>query len=157
MHAFSIWLGHTSASGLIRDTTWIIPGVQTVHILCVALVISAALLLNLRAAGVLATQVPLSSFAVRYAPAFWIALPILLLSGLILIVGEPERDLGTVVFWLKMGLVVAAILVTLAILAPLRRDPGFWDTRGGRRWLAWCGLALWAAIVFCGRWIAYTY
>jgi len=157
MHDFSIWLSHTQASELIRDTAWVIPSVQVVHILCVALVISAALLLNLRAAGVLATQVPLSTVAVRYAPAFWIALPILLLSGLILIVAEPERDLGTVVFWLKMSLVVVAILVTMAIVMPLRRDPGFWDARGTRRLLAVCALAIWAAIVFCGRWIAYSY
>lgn len=155
------WLTQTRASSIVQHTGWIIPATQSVHILAVAVVMSCMVLLNLRMAGVLARDVGAGAFSRRYSLGLWISLPILVLTGATLIVGEPGRDLNTWVFWLKMGLLLGAVVITLGILTPLRRDDGFWDVNLGRRVtvraFAWTGLLLWAAVVFCGRWIAYVY
>src|SRR6267154_1776941 len=57
---FSKWLAATEVSHLIQTTTWIIPTLQIIHILCVAAVFSVAILLT---AGL---QRSLSS-----SPNFW--------------------------------------------------------------------------------------
>jgi len=153
------WLAATGASKAIGDHAWVTPTVQTVHILAIALIMSAILMTNLRALGALGRDEPLSRFSDRYGPWIWAALAVLAASGATLIVGEPRRSLENPVFLLKMGMLAVALTATLAILLPLRRDREFW-LAGGRaavlKGLAGSSLAVWVAIVFAGRWIAYA-
>lgn len=45
---FSEWLSQTQVSQLIQVTSWAIPGLQTVHILALAVLFAAALVVALR-------------------------------------------------------------------------------------------------------------
>jgi hypothetical protein len=71
----------------------------------------------------------------------WWALPVLLATGAIMIIGEPVRSLANPVFQLKMALLLSAIAV---FLLPFKN-----------RIVATLSLSLWIGIVFAGRWIAY--
>jgi hypothetical protein len=157
---FCHWLSETSLSQTIQTVGWVIPAVQTVHILAVAAVVSSALMIDLRLLGLRGTDQPLAILAQRFWPFIWWPLPILLASGAVLIIAEPARDLENPVFLLKMGLLLAATGVTLACQIPLRTDPRFWDISAGRkrvaRLIAVASIPLWIAIVFAGRWIAYV-
>ena len=53
---FCSWLQQTAFSQVLESVEWIIPAVQTVHILCIAAVISSALALVLRQFGLLAAE-----------------------------------------------------------------------------------------------------
>jgi hypothetical protein len=76
-----------------------------------------------------------------------------------MIIGEPARSLKNPAFQLKMTLLVAALVVTGLIQFFQRRDAGFGDLGRGPRavavTVAVVSLALWTAIIFAGRWIAY--
>lgn len=156
---FCTWLERTPVSQTIQTVSWIVPAVQTVHILAIAAVMGSALMINLRLIGILGRDQPLAHVSDRFVPVIWWALPILLATGIIMIVGEPVRSLENPVFQLKMCLVIAAIAVTLSYQVPLGKSPSFWDVTRGRRAasrsLAALSLALWVSIVFAGRWIAY--
>lgn len=157
--AFVTRLADSPASAAIGDHAWVTPTVQSLHILAIAVVMSAILLTNLRALGVVGRDQPLSRLSARYLPWIWTALGVLALSGSTLIVGEPRRSLENPVFIAKMGLLAVAIVLTVAIHAPLRRDGDFWTPAAratGLRMLALVSLALWAGIIFAGRWIAYA-
>jgi hypothetical protein len=160
LDGFCNWLGATSTSQTIQTVGWIIPAVQTVHILAVAAVVSSALMLDLRLLGLRGVDQPLAAVARRFLPFIWWSLPVLLVSGALLITAEPTRSLENPVFILKMGLLLAAASVTLACQLPLRRNPGFWDLSGARkrtaRLIAVASIPLWVAIIFAGRWIAYV-
>ena len=52
LRALSDWLASTSLSLTIQNVTWIIPAVQTIHILCVAAVFSSVLMVDLRLLGI---------------------------------------------------------------------------------------------------------
>jgi hypothetical protein len=95
----------------------------------------------------------------RYLPWMWRALGVLLLSGLVLVWGEPDRSLVNRVFWLKMGMVVVAFVLTVLFRKPLL-DPDFDAQPTARAWsikpLAWLSLSIWIAVVCGGRWIAYA-
>ena len=146
-------------SQTIQTVNWIVPAVQTVHILAIAAVMGSVLMINLRLIGAVGRDQPLPRFSERFLPVIWRALPILLATGIIMIVGEPVRSLENPVFQLKMCLLIAAIVVTLGYQVPLRRNPSFWELTKGRRGvsllIALLSLALWVGIVFAGRWIAY--
>jgi len=157
---FCTWLAATPLSQEIQKLEWIIPAVQTVHILCVASVMSSVLMIDLRLLGIGAGGQTLESVASRFLPFVWWPLPALLVSGASLIVAEPARSLENSVFVLKMALLLGAVALTLVFSLPLGRDASFWELNAARRaaarLLAAVSLPLWAAIIFAGRWIAYT-
>ena len=157
---FCAWIERTPLSQAIQVTSWSVPAVQTVHILAIAAVMAAVFMLNLRLLGIVGIDRPLAEVSARIRPVIWWTLPILLLSGAILIVGEPVRALENWVFQLKMTLLVAVIIITLAYQAPLNKDSNFWAATSGRRGaiklIAIVSLTLWVGIVCAGRWIAYV-
>jgi hypothetical protein len=158
LDVFCKWLEQTPLSQTIQSTGWIVPTVQTFHILSVAAVLSSVLMIDLRLTGILGRDQPLVRVSERFRPVIWWTLPILLGTGILMIIGEPARSLENPIFQLKMALLIAAIAVTLGYQLPLRRDPLFWDSaarRGAARMVAALSLFLWVGIVFAGRWIAY--
>ena len=150
---FCSWIEQTSFSLTIQSTPWIVPSVQTVHILAIAAVLSSALMLNLRLLGVVAREQSLARVSDRFRPVIWSSLPILLVSGMVMIAGEPARSLANAVFQLKMLLLLAAIALTLVF--KVRADEAD-SVSVARKVTAVLSLMLWTAIVFSGRWIAYT-
>jgi hypothetical protein len=160
LHNFAEWIATTAMSNTIQNVSWIIPTVQTVHIVCVAIVISAVFLVDLRILGVFARTQPVAAVSHRFLPWIWYALIVLLVTGTLLIIGEPTRSLMNPAFALKMAMLLTVAALTLVIERPLRRNAGYWDATGGRRVLlvaiALVSLTLWSCIVFAGRWIAYV-
>jgi len=154
------WLSATALSTTIQTVTWVIPATQTLHILCVALLMAAVFIVDLRILGVLGNTQTLAELSHRYLSWIWYLLPVLLASGAILIIGEPGRSLLNPVFLLKMLLLVSAALLTFSIQRPLRHSAEFWALSARRRavlqGVAILSLILWTCIVFAGRWIAYV-
>ena len=151
LHKFCEWLAGTPASSTIQDVTWIIPLTQT---------IGSAVMLDLRLFGLVGRSDSIAVAAKRFLPWIWWTLPVFLATGMILTVGEPSRELENPTFVKKMILLAFAIVVTGILQATLRRDPGFWEASAARtisvKFLALASLALFIAIVFAGRFIAYT-
>ena len=157
---FCDWLALTPISMTIQSVEWIIPAVQSVHILAIAIVMSSVIMVDLRLMGLLGHSQSITGMARRFIPWVWWALVVLLLTGLVLITAEPRRDLLNPVFQTKMALVVVAIVVTAIFQETVRRNMEFWDLSPGKRAGAWAtavvSLLVWTAIVGCGRWIAYV-
>src|ERR1700722_9602283 len=105
----SKWLAATSLSHMIQTAGWIIPALQTIHILCVAVLFSAAVLVDLRIWRLLQRDVPLLDVGRRFLPLIWPVVLILLVTGSLLIVGEPavqcaELSAGDLAQNIGMGL-----------------------------------------------------
>jgi hypothetical protein len=156
---FCQWLEQTGPSQFIQSAGWVVPSVQTVHILAISAVAGSALILNLRLMGVLGTGQSVQSVSKRFAPVIWWSLPVLLTTGTILTIGEPGRELLNPAFRIKMLLILAAMALLAFFQARLSRDPGRYDGGAGRGAafsIALPSLLLWTGIVFAGRLIAYV-
>src|SRR5271170_851470 len=160
LNEFSRWLATTALSHTIQTTGWIIPSLQTIHILSVATVFSAAILVDLRIWRLLERDEPLPDVARRFLPTIWPVLLILLVTGSLLIIGEPRRSLLNVTFYLKMALLALALTLTVALQWSLSSAPDFWEKDQRRRiagrFAASVSMLVWCGILFAGRWIAYT-
>jgi hypothetical protein len=151
--AFSHWLSSTPFSQLIQTTSWAIPGIQVVHILCLATLFALTLNLSLRIAGRGLAAEPLRSLAARFVPVVWGCLVLLLLSGTLLIIAEPERTITNPVFYLKMSLLLVAIVLLLWLTSEARREP---ERPGGLKVaVAAVWMLIWTGIIIAGRYIAY--
>jgi uncharacterized membrane protein SirB2 len=153
---FCDWLSNTSISLTIQTVMWIIPAVQTIHILCVAIVMSCMAMMDLRLVGVAGTRRPVSVAVSRFVPWVWGVLPVLLATGIILIVGEPSRELLNPYFRTKMLLLAIVIVITFAVQRVNKRNESFWEfNRAFAVLMGGASLLIWIGIVTCGRWIAY--
>jgi len=160
LREFCVWLEATPLSLFIQTTTWIIPTIQTIHIVSIAVVISSVLVVHLHTLGLAMRSQSSAQLARRFLPWVWTALVVLLLTGTTLVIGEPGRSLPNIMFQLKMVLVLVAVALTVFYQQPLRRDPVFWAANRLRRacanTIAVVSLCVWVGIVFAGRWIAYA-
>ena len=156
----SKWLAATPLSHTIQNAGWVIPTLQTIHILSVAVLFSSAVLVDLRLWRALQRDVPLADVARRFLPTIWPVLLILLITGSLLIVAEPQRSLLNTSFYIKMTLLAFAVLLTAGLQWSLRAAPEFWDKDRWRRiagrFAATVSILVWCGILFAGRWIAYT-
>jgi len=159
MAEFSERIYATPISEYLRDAGWIVPTVQSIHIVAIALLIGSSVLLDLKLVGVLARTERSAIVYQRYMPWVWAGLLVLLLTGVVMSVAEPDRVLVNWMFWTKMTLIVVAFLSTLVIGIPMRREE---LTMDASTWsmiakpLGWLSLVIWIAIIVCGRWIAYV-
>ena len=90
--AFARWLAATRMSLAIGEIRWITPSVQCVHIVAIAATLACMTMLNLRVLGVVGREESLASVSHRYARWLWPTLLVLLLTGSVLIIGEPVRS-----------------------------------------------------------------
>ena len=157
---FSEWLAGTELSLLFSTVSWIVPLVQTIHILAIAIVIASMAMLNLRVVGIAGRSHGVGQMAERFLPWMWRALPVLVATGAMLIVAEPPRSLLNPLFQAKMGLLLVVVLLTVGFQAMLKTRAAGWDADAGvppgARLIAVLSLIVWVAIIFAGRWIAYV-
>jgi uncharacterized membrane protein SirB2 len=147
MKEFAAWLHATAFSQTIQSVHIIVPLLQSIHIVMIGIVFVSSLMIALRVLGRARTDEPFEAVWRRFAPWLWTALAVMAVTGLLLVVGEPARELGATSFWLKMTLLLVAVTVTVL----LGRAP-----QGAAARPAAVGLiVLWLAIIFLGRAIAY--
>jgi hypothetical protein len=151
------WLSGGWLNLTIASHDWIIPSLQTIHILSVAVVLSGVLFINLRIAGLVERGQPISAILDRYLWPVTIAVAVLALTGVLLIAGEPTRAIFRTIFWIKMGLIVAALGLTWSHRPAFTvASDGAIAAAAGRKLVAIVTLALWLAVIVAGRWIAYV-
>lgn len=154
LREFSDWLSATPFSQSIQITTWAIPSIQIVHIVCLAVLFACALVFSLRIAGRGLSSEPLPQLAMRFTRAIWYLLVGLLVSGTLLIIAEPGRTITNPVFYAKMTMLAVVIALTLWLGAVAKRQ--FERPSGLHVLVAAFSMVLWMGIMFAGRFIAYV-
>jgi signal transduction histidine kinase len=162
MKHFAVWLSITFPSlALQRNEVWAIPTIQSIHIVGIGLVLGCVLMLTLRVLGMAGADRTLLQTQQRFGPWLTGALLLLLATGLVLVVAEPERELLAFSFWLKMVLVACGAGLSWWFQHSVRAHTQAWESALSRqrrvRALAAVALLIWVAIIFLGRFIAYDH
>jgi hypothetical protein len=155
-------IGAIEASGLgqaMRQSLWLYPIVEIVHILGLALLFGSIFVLDLRLLG-LSRGISARRLARHVLPWTAASFALIVPSGLAMFVAHASDFIGSPVFLLKMGLIFAAGINAAVLHAgPLRNAAG-WDVDAAppaaARLAGGLSLLLWAAVIACGRLLAYT-
>jgi hypothetical protein len=85
----------------------------------------------------------------------------MLATGVLLVIGEPVRELVTFSFWLKMFLVALSTVFVVAFQKSLRKNEQRWEEtlvkRRSIQGLAILTFLIWVGIIILGRLIAYDH
>ncbi|HWJ69700.1 MAG TPA: DUF6644 family protein [Sphingobium sp.] len=156
----ALGIAATSPSLWIGTHFWVIPIIQTLHILALAAAFGAVLMINLRILGLSGQSRTFTQTLRRFQPWVWWAVLVLAVSGIGMVVGEPPRTLINAVFWLKLGLVLLLVLFSYWYQAAVWRHIAQWDgtlrVSAGFRIGAALLIILWCIVMLAGRWIAYA-
>jgi hypothetical protein len=162
LNSFVQWLS-TSAPSVFMQTheVWVIPTIQSLHILGITMAIGSAFMIVMRIGGWLGADQTLLQTQARFGPWLAGALWLLLGTGVLLVVAEPERELINFSFRLKMVLIAVMVAITVAFGRSVRAHGQRWETDVvGRAVVTWAALAtllIWAGIIILGRLIAYDH
>ena len=157
MRELAEWLQATSVSTTIQTVDWIIPLLQSVHIVTIGVVFVSSLMIALRVLGRMRVDESFVTVWGRFAPWMWSGLVVMLVTGVLLVIGEPVREFTALSFWIKMTLLAISVAGTALFGHKLRpvspTAPAAFSS--GARTAAVGLMVLWLAIIFLGRAIAY--
>ena len=161
MLQFTEWLSQTSLSLAIQTHEWIIPTVQSIHIVAITVVVGSVFMIDLRVLGWAGRDQSLLETTGRFGPWLTGALCVLLTTGILLVIGEPARELLAFSFWFKMFLVAVGTLIAAVFQVVLKKTEPSWQEslvkRRSTKWFAVFTLLIWVGIIILGRLIAYDH
>ncbi|MEO6080557.1 MAG: DUF6644 family protein [Steroidobacteraceae bacterium] len=163
LQEFAAAIGSTALSTALKTDSWIVPFLQSVHILMIGVVFVSILMISLRVLDRVRVDEPLALVWRRFAPFMWTGLVVMAITGALLTIAEPVREFMTLSFRLKMLLlvicIVSAVVFGRSVRAAARSAPAAAGVEpplpAGVRVAAVVTLVLWLAIIFLGRAIAY--
>jgi len=154
--AFFTWCESSWIGGGIRDSTWLFPAIESLHLLALAVLGGSVLVVNLSLLGL--------GPGSRSTPQLWHdtrpwlvgSVAVMIGTGSLQFLSEAVKLYYHEAFWVKMGALLAALLFT----ATLQRrtalgDPDHPSTLR-RRAVALASLLLWLLVGTEGRWIGFS-
>jgi uncharacterized membrane protein len=157
---FCDWLSRTHVSVAFQSANWFVPLVQTVHIIAIAILLTSVYVVSFRLIGLTRGAQALATLTAKLTPWIWTALCVLLVTGILLTITEPARELLNWAFRVKMLMVLALAGMLRVVQLRMRQNPQYWTESPARRHAARAigivSVIVGASIVTAGRWIAYV-
>ena len=155
-------VGAIEASALavaMRQSLWLYPIVEIVHLAGIALLFGSIAMLDLRLLG-LSRRIPVRRLAAHILPFTAGAFVLIVPSGLMMFIAHASDFIQNEVFALKIGLILAAGANAAVFHAGAFRTAAAWDADImpplAARLAGGLSLLLWLSVIACGRLLAYT-
>jgi hypothetical protein len=153
------WMEHTSVGNAVRNSLWLFPIIETLHLFGIVLLVGSTSALDLRLLGLALRNQPTSQVAARLLPWAWAGFLVQIVTGLLLFSSEATKCYTNIAFRLKMLLILLAGVNAMVFHWTAYRSVGKWDTSAstplGAKVAGALSILFWFGIVAAGRWIAF--
>jgi uncharacterized protein DUF6644 len=154
--SFLEWCSNTATIVYIRDSSFGMPAVQSVHLVGLTVLLGAVLVLNLRLAGVSMMEWSLPAVERQLRPWAWGAIALVFASGVLMFLGNPAKYLANPAFQFKMASLTLAVLCHFGLFRRFfRSEPGV-RPRSMNIAVAGLSLTFWFSVGWAGRAIAFV-
>lgn len=158
MQEYLHWLENTSWATTVRQSLWLYPALEIIHILGIVILVGGAFMFDLRLLG-FSKNLPVADLSRHLLPWSQRGLLLVVPSGVLLFFTNAGA-LGTdPTFWLKMVLLLVAALNVLVFHKLLFKPHKDSQISGNFTLLykvpALISIAVWIAVIACGRLLAY--
>jgi hypothetical protein len=150
------WISNTRVSHAISQSSWAFAVIESVHLLGLAVIGGAVLILDLRLLGLGLREQPIARVAREVSPWFVGSLIVMLVTGIGLFMSEAIKCYDSRPFWVKMA---SLLLATIFAFTVRRRVALAAEGHVRPIWLkvvAVVSLVLWFAVGASGRWIGFS-
>ena len=160
LYTICFWLEQSAVGSSVRDSLWLFPIIETVHIFGIILLVGATSILDLRLMGLTFREEPVSKLSKSFLPWAWAGFVIQVITGLLLFSSEATKMYTNLGFQIKMLLILVAGINAFVFHAIAYQSVGKWENDPvaplSARAAGLLSILLWFGIVAAGRWIAYV-
>jgi len=157
--AILLWIENGALGTWIRESNFVFPAIETCHVLSIVTVVGSITMLDLRLLGLASRERPISDVLSDVLPWTWWAFLSAAITGSLLFSSKALEYYEDGPFRAKMVLLLLAGINMAIFELFTKRDISQWD-KGKTPWrvkvAGAISLALWIAVVACGRWIGFT-
>jgi hypothetical protein len=156
---FFTWLKDTAFGTAVRESLWIYPTFEILHLFGIVLLVGGIAMTDLRLVG-LSRRLPVTLTARHLLPWVWVGFALAVISGLSLFAGFATDYWVNTAFRIKLILIAVAGLNAGLFHFRVYRGVAAWNENTASplaaRAFAVVSIALWFSVIAAGRLIAYT-
>jgi hypothetical protein len=157
--AFCGWLEQSPVGAAVRQSLWLFPAIETVHLLGIIVLVGTVAAFDLRLLGWALRRTPVADLAGRLLPWTWVGFGLQVVTGALLFSSEAAKMYVNPAFRLKMLLICLAGAQALIFQLMAGGKMAAWDERAAVPVMARIGglvsMLLWIGVVAAGRWIGF--
>lgn len=140
----------------IRNSLWLFPIIEAFHLVGLAVIGGAILVVDFRLLGLGLRGHQVSTLARDMQPWVIGSVVVMILSGVPLFLSEAIKCYYSFAFWTKMTALVLALIFTFTVRRAVTSAPDGRFTPLGNRAVGIASIALWATVGWGGRWIGFS-
>ena len=140
----------------IRNSYWLFPTVEAFHLVGLAVIGGAILVVDLRLLGLGLRSQPVSVLARGVQPWVIGSLAVMILSGVPLFLSGAIKCYYSLAFWTKMTALLLAVIFTFTVRRWVAFAPEGRFSPLLNRAVAVTSVALWSMVGWGGRWIGFS-
>jgi hypothetical protein len=145
---FFTWCHDTAIAVAIRDSLWLFPALQALHLIALAALGGVVLVVDLRLLGLGLTRVPVRTLARDLSPWMARSLFLIVVTGVGMFLSEAVRYYGNAAFTAKIAAFALALVFTYGVRSRWTSDE---VTPAGGRTVGAVSILLWTAVAGAGR------
>jgi hypothetical protein len=153
-------LQETAVAVGIRDSLYLFPLLEAVHVIGLALVFGTIAVIDLRLLGLASSARSFHRMASDIMGWTWAAFAVTAITGVLMFITNAVVYYDNLYFRIKVGLLVLAALNVTVFELTARRTVREWDRAAAAppvgRAVATISLVIWVAVIFAGRMIGFT-
>lgn len=157
---FLHWLESTSPAIAISESSWLFPGIESVHVVAIALVVGSISMVDLRLLDVNLRDRAVGELTAEVLPWTWASFAVAVCTGALMFASNATHYWGTVPFRAKMSLLLLAGINMLVFHATTNKSVEVWGhqahTPRAAKISGGISLGLWIGVVTFGRWIGFV-
>ena len=154
------WLEASGLATRIRESLFLFPMLESIHVIGLALVVGTISIIDLRLLGLASVDRPFKRMAADIMKWTWGAFALTALTGSLMFMTNAGVYYHNFYFRSKMALLLLAGVNMLSFELTLGRRAHRWDNAAAAppagRVVAVLSLAIWISVIFAGRLIGFT-
>jgi hypothetical protein len=152
---FFQWCENAPLIVAMRGSLWLFPVIESLHLMGLALVGGAVLVVDLRMLGFGFRRQPLAEVASEAQPWLLASLAVMMPTGFLLFMASAVKCYYLPVFWVKMASLAMALVFTFGVRRQAAMAPEAPVNPVRTKAVALVSLALWSAVAVAGRMVGF--
>ena len=147
------WFEMTGPGVVVRESIWMFPVIEAVHLLGLCMLGGAVLLVDLRMLGLTMRNQTVATLAANMRPWLLGSIAVLVVTGVLLFLSEAVKCFYNQSFWVKMIALPIALVFTFTVREKFAQSN---EATATVRLVAIASMSLWFTVAAAGRWIGFS-